>query len=35
MMPCGDLVGFPMDICGKQKVKMEAEIRVGVEKNKT
>lgn len=26
-------VGFPVDICGRQKVKLEAEIRVGELKN--
>lgn len=28
-------VAFPMDISGKQKVKLEAEIRVGGEKKST
>lgn len=31
----GNPVGFPVDICGRQKVKLEAEIRVGGEKNNT
>lgn len=35
LMGCGDPVGFPMDICGRQKVKLEAEIRVGGEKINT
>lgn len=31
----GNPVGFPVDICGRQKVKLEAEIGVGGEKNNT